>query len=166
MPRVVEIPVPSFDAVAVFHLSEQRGARVWRQDVKSRRCDSAFDCPVHRAGKDVAIVASRAENEAAIDHDPEGIQPADNLAIAASEVLTLAGAYETVTRERFESHEQASQTDSSSPFDQVVTQDRINCGGSLKNAAHAFHSTEQLAREPGIPKKMIIQKVQVLARQA
>src|SRR5215475_6229823 len=108
MPRVVEIPVQSFETVALRHLSEDRGAGVWRQNVKSRRGDSALDCPVDSAGEDVAIVPIQAKNKTAIDHDPEAIQPAADFAITAAKVLTFAGAPQTASRERFEPYEQTS----------------------------------------------------------
>src|SRR6266496_5431508 len=102
MPRVVKVPVASFDPVARGHLSKQRRAGIRSENVKCGGRDSGLDGPVHRAGKDVIVVSVQTEDEAAVDHDSEAVEFAHHLTIVSSEVLSFAGAFEAAARKCFE----------------------------------------------------------------
>src|SRR5262249_48508969 len=135
-------------------------------DVKGSRCDPSLDGPVYGAGEDVAVVSVQAEDEAAVDHDAEAIEPAHHLAVATAEVLALASAFEAAAGKRFEPDEQAPQSCGCRFFDQIIAQDRVDRCGCLKHAAHPLHAAEQISHEPGIPEKVIVQEVEVSAGKA
>src|SRR5262245_55266448 len=102
LPGVVEIPVVYRDAILCRHFCEKRGPRIRREDVKGRGRYSGFNRPIDRARKYIAVVSVEAEDEAAIDHDSETVQPPHNFTIAAPEVLAFAGNLQAVARKRFE----------------------------------------------------------------
>ena len=116
--------------------------------------------------EDIAVVSVQAEDEAAVDHDAEAVEPAHDLAIAAAEVLALAGALEAAAGKRFEADKQTSQTGGSRLFDHIIAQDRVDCCGALKDAAHPSHAAEEISREPRIPEEMIVQEVEMPAGKA
>ena len=92
---------------------------------------------------------------------PRLVEPAHHLAVAAAEVLALAGAREAAGDERFESDEQAPQPRGRGLFDQVVVAGSSPPCGRLEDAAHPAHAAEQIAGEPGVPEEMIVQEVEV-----
>src|SRR5205807_8155638 len=106
------------------------------------------------------------KDEATVDHDPKAVESANDFAVIPAEVLALARAFQATARKRFETYEETSQTGGCRFFDQIVAQDRIDSGGALKDAAHPLHAAEQLAREPGISEKMIVEKIKMPARKA
>src|SRR5438552_970319 len=134
--------------------------------MKSGRRDPGLDGPVYGAAEDIAVVSVQAEDEAAVDHDAEAVEFADYFAVIPAEILALAGACEAAARKRFEANEQTSQTGGGRLFDQIIAQDRIDRGGSLKDAAHSLHAAEQISREPGISEKVIVEEVEMPAGKA
>ncbi len=166
MARVVEVPVPRFDPVTLGHVGEQRSTGVRRQNVEGGRGDANFDGPVYGATEDLRTVSVEAEDEAAVDHDAEAVEPAYDLAIVAAEVLALAGALEAARGERFEPNEQAPESCRRRVFDAIIAQDRVDSCGCLKDAAHSFHAAEEISGEPGIPEEMIVQEVEMSAGKA
>ncbi len=165
MPRVVEVPVARFDPVLRGHVREKSRAGVRRQNVKGGRRDSGLDGPVYGAGEDLRTVSVQAEDEAAIDHDAEAVEFADYFAVIPAEILALAGTCEAVAGKRFEADKQTSETGSGGLFDQIVAQDRVDGCGSLKDAAHSLHAVEEISRKPGIPEKVIVEKIEMSPRQ-
>src|SRR3989442_296436 len=134
--------------------------------MKRGRSDPDFDGPVHSAPEDVSVVSVQPEDEAAVDHDAEAVESAHNFAVIPAEVLSLSGALEAPARKRFESHEQTSQTGGGRIFDQIVAQNRVDGRCSLKDAAHPPYSAEQIARESGIPEKVIVEEIEMSAGKA
>src|ERR1043166_6654281 len=67
---------------------------------------------------------------------------------------------------RLSSLRKTSQTGGGRIFDQIVAQNRVDRSCSLKHAAHSLHAAEQIAREPGISEKMIVEKVEMPPRQS
>ena len=163
--RVVQVPVPRNDSVLCGHVGEQRSTWVRRQHVESGRGDSNLDGPVYSPSEDVRVISVQTEYEAAVNHDAEAVEPADYVTVTAAEVLPLPGAFEAPVGKSLKPNEQASQTGGGGLFDQIVAQDRVDRCGSLKNAAHSSHAAEEIAREPGIPQEMIVQKVEMPPRQ-
>src|SRR2546430_3811291 len=110
MARVVEVPVARFDPVTCGHVGEQCCPGVRRQNVEGGRGDSNLTSPVNGADEDITVISIQAEDEAAVDQDAEAVEPAHYLAIAAAEILALAGALEAAAGKRFEANKQTSQT--------------------------------------------------------
>ena len=50
-------------------------------------------------------------------------------------------------------------------LDQVVAQDRVDGGCALEQPIHAAHAVEQRAPESSIAQQMIVEKIEMAARQ-
>ena len=86
--------------------------------------------------------------------------------IVASEVLAFVATAEIFLGEGFKSDEDAAQAGFGGAFDEVSAEDGIDSGCTLKQAAHAFHSREKSFREVTIAEEMVVEEVQMTARQA
>ena len=115
-----EIPVPRFHPVACVHLGEQSSTGVRRQNVEGGGRNSNLDGPVNGEGEYVPVISIQAEDEAAINHDAEAIESADNFGVAAPEILALARALEARIGKRFEASKQTSQTGVCRFFDKII----------------------------------------------
>ena len=91
----------------------------------------------------VLVVLVHAEDEAAVDHDAEAVQPVGDGGVVAAEVLALVAAREIAGRERLEADEQAAQPGFGGALDQVAAQDRVDRRRALEQTAHAAHALEQ-----------------------
>ena len=60
---------------------------IGRQDVKCGGFDTLTDGPVHRPLEDVRTVVVHPEDETAIDHHAELVQPADRSIVVATHIL-------------------------------------------------------------------------------
>ena len=165
LPCVIAIPVVGDEPALRGHPRVGRRAGIRRQDMERRGRDSALHGPVDGPREDVRAVSIQAEDEAAVDHDAEIVEPADDPLVVAPEVLPFVGVLQTARREAFESDEQAAQSRRRGILDQVVPQDRVHGRRPLEDAAHPPHATEQVAREPYVAEQMVIEKVEMPAWQ-
>jgi len=166
MPGVVRVPVARGDPALRGHVLEQRGTGVRRQDVERGRGDPALNSPVDRSGEHVRILAVQTEDEASIDQDAEVIEPPDDVAIVAAQVLPLAGAGQAAGRERLESDEEAPESRRRRVFDDVIAQDGIDGRGPLEHTPHSPHAAEQIPREARIAQEMVVEEIEVAARES
>ena len=105
------------------------------------------------------------EHEAAVDHHAEIVQPADRRAVVASQVLILALLGEVVDVQRFEADEQAAQPGVHRSLEKPRQQNRIDRAGRLPETAHAAHAVEQCRGKAPVAEQMIVEKVEMPARQ-
>jgi hypothetical protein len=77
--------------------------------MEGRRRDAVLDRPVDGAGKDIGIIVVHAEDEAAIDHDSEAMQPLGHRLVVASQILQLVAAPQVIRRQGLEPDEDAAQ---------------------------------------------------------
>jgi len=92
--RVVEIPVVGDQPMLRGHARMERSPRVRRQDVEGRGRDAALDCPIDGTREDVAVFSVEPEDEAAVDHHAQVVEPADHALVVASEILPFVGVLE------------------------------------------------------------------------
>src|SRR5262245_50334901 len=147
------------------HPLEEFRSGVGRLDVEGRRGDALFDRPVDSSPEDIAIVAVHAEDEAAVDHDAEVMQTARDLRVVAAEILPLVALFEIRREERFEADKQAAQAGSRRVLDQVSIENRIDGGSALEQTVHPPHAVEERAGEPAIAEQMIVEEIEMTARQ-
>ena len=107
--RVVQIPVVRRDAPLRLHTRVQRGAGIRRQDVERRRLDPLGDRPVHRAVEHRLVIRIHAEDETAVDHHAEAVQPPDRGGVVAVEILKLVLLAQVAWVERLEADEQTAE---------------------------------------------------------
>ena len=77
MARVIEIPVTRGDAAIGFHAREESRAGIRRLNVIRRRRQTVLDSPFDRPLEDRLVIVIHTEDEAAVDHDAEVVQPLD-----------------------------------------------------------------------------------------
>src|SRR3984893_3439398 len=85
--RVVQVPVAGDDASLAAHLRIKPGARVRGLDVKGSGGDTVGNGPIDSAPEYVFAIVVHAEDEAAVDHDSDRMQPVRNSFVIASQVL-------------------------------------------------------------------------------
>jgi len=124
-----------------------------------------FDCPIHRASKDIPFVVVHPEHEAAIDHDAEAVQPFGDSGVIAAEILPFIAAGEIAGGERFESHEETSKSSGRRALDQIAAENRIDRGRALEQPAHPAHALEQRFAESSVAQQMVVEKIEMPARQ-
>src|SRR5213595_3224636 len=90
MTCVVEIPIAGFDTVTRSHLREERCAGIRCENVKGRGGNAILDGPIDGPSEHIPVITVQTENKAAVNHNPQVIQPARHLAITAPKILTLA----------------------------------------------------------------------------
>ena len=130
------------------------------------RCNAILHAPVHGPSEDVGVIAVQTEDKAPVNHDPDVIEPSDDLPIAPAEILALAGAGQGAGRKRLESDEYAAESRGRRLFDKVVAKNGVYGCRPLKDAAHTSHTLEQRSGETGMPKQMIVEEVEMATRQA
>src|SRR5258705_13357513 len=105
--------------------------------------DSCFNSPINRATKDFAAIAVKTEHKAAIDHDARAFKSADDFAVVSTEVLSFACILKRVVRKSFKTYEQAAQSGCCRILDQIIAENRINCGSALEHSVHSSHPLEK-----------------------
>ena len=165
VPGVVLVPVAGQDPALGLHSREQACAGVRRLDVKRRGRDAMLDRPIHRPLEHIRTVVIHAEDEAAVDHDAEVVQPLRDGGIVAAEILALVAACQVRRRQRLESDKNASKSGLRGPLDEVAAKNGIHGRGPLKEPTHAAHAVEERACELRVAEKVVVQKVEVAARQ-
>jgi hypothetical protein len=103
--------------------------------MEGRRGDAVLDRPVDGTGKDIGMIVVHAEDEAAVDHDSEAMQPLGHRLVVASQILQLVAAPEIVRRQCHESDEDAAQPRFRGALDQVTVQNGIDCRRTLEQSA-------------------------------
>ena len=166
VPRVVEVPVAVPDAAVLLHAIEERRARIGREDVEGRGLDPLLDGPAHGAVEDTRVVLVHAEDEAAVHHHAQAVQPPDRLRVVAVEVLDLALGAEARGIERLEADEEAAQARLHRLLEQRRLQDRAHGPRRLPDALHPPHPLEERRGEAHVAEQVIVQEVEVAAGKA
>ena len=128
--------------------------------------DALLDRPVHRPFEDVIVIVVHPEDEAAVDHDAEAVQPAGHGGVVASEILAFVAQREVARRERLEPDEQAAQPGFRGALDQIASEHGIDRRCALEQPPHSPHALEQRRRKPSVPEQMIVEEVEVPAGQS
>src|SRR6185312_13672101 len=164
LPGIVLVPVAGEDSALRLHTVEQSRTRIRGQDMKGTRGQRIFHRPVHRPPKYVRFVGVEPEDKTAVDHDAERMKPLDGLFVVLTDVLALIALDKTRPAERFEAHEDASETGFRGFFNQVAFQDRVDGGSALEDPVHALHSLEEARGKPLMPEQMIVQEIEMSSR--
>ena len=162
---IVFVPVARQDPAFGLHPREQACPGVRRLDVKRRGRDAVLHRPIHRPLEHVRAVVIHPEDEAAVDHDAEVVQPLRDRGIVAAEILTLVAAGQVRRGQRLEPDKDASESGLRGPLDEVAAKDRIHGRGTLEESAHAAHAVKKGGREFRVAEKVVVKKVEVTARQ-
>ena len=161
MTGVEEVPVARDHPPFGLHAGEQSRAGIRRLDVKRRGRDAVLDRPIHGPPEHIGVVVVHAEDEAAVDHDAERVQPAGHGRVVPAEVLSLVALHQIAGRERLESDEDAAEPGLGRALDQIATKDRVHRRRTLEEPAHAAHAVEQRRREVRIAQQVIVEKVEM-----
>ena len=108
--RVVARPVAVQESTFRFELTEQRRARVGRQDVERRALQALGLDPVHEFRETIRVIVVEAQYEAAVDLDAVVVQQGDALCVFLRPRRFLARVREVGPAEGFEAHEDAGAT--------------------------------------------------------
>src|SRR5262249_39128674 len=163
--RVVAIPVAGQEPAVGYGTGEQSRTGVRRLNVKRRGRDPLLDRPIHRPPEHALVIVVHAEDEAAVDHDAEAVQPPRDGRIVTPEVLAFVASGEVGRRKRLEADEQTAQSRLGGALDDIVAEDRVDGGRALKKASHAAHAVEERGGKAAIAEEMIVEEVEVAARQ-
>ena len=93
------------------------------------------------------------------------MQAARHGGIVAAQVLALVRPRQIGRRQGLEADEEASQAGGGGALDQIALKNGIHCGGALEQAPHPAHAIEQRGREAAIAEQVIVEEVEVAARQ-
>ena len=167
MAGVVEIPVARRRCdPRSSHAREQPRARIRRLDVKRRRRDAVLDRPVHRPPEHVLIVVVHAEDEAAVDHDAEAVQPVGDGRVVAAQILALVAAARGCRASGSRSRRRGC---AARPRPPARSDRRAGSESTVaapwNRPAHAAHAVEQRLAEAAIAEEMIVEEIQMAARQ-
>src|SRR5262249_61878232 len=113
-----------------------------------------FHPPLSRRPAHALVFGVQAEDEAAVDHDAEAVQPPRDGRIVTPEVLAFVASGEVGRRKRLEADEQTAQSRLGGALDDIVAEDRVDGGRALKKAAHAAHAVEERAGQAAIAEEM------------
>src|SRR5215469_15565174 len=105
------------------------------------------------------------ENKAAVDHHAKTVQAPDGFPIIPVQVLELALSFQVRLVCGFKADEQAAEATVNRLLDQSRREDGVHCAGGLPDTTHAFHAVKQRSRESAVAKKMVVQKVEMAARE-
>jgi len=165
VPRVVLVPVARQDPAFGLHPRKQPCAGVRCLDVKRRGRDAVLDRPIHRPLEHVRAVVIHPEDEAAVDHDAKVVQPLRDGGVVAAEILALVAAGQVRRGQRLEPDKDAAESGLRGPLDEVAAKDRIHGRGTLEETPHATQAVKERGCELGVAEKVVIEKVEVAARQ-
>jgi hypothetical protein len=132
--------------------------------VERRRLDAVRDRPVDGAREHGAVVGIHPENEAAVDHHTEVVNPAYGGGVVPLQVLVLPLFGKVRRVQGFKADEQAAQPGGDRAFEEIWGEDRVDGSSRLPQPSHAAHAIEQRRREPPVAEQVVIEKVQVTAR--
>ena len=147
MSCVVQVPVARHDAALLLHAGEQPRAGIRCLDVEGRRRNAVLDRPVHGPSKHIVVIVIHTEDEAAVDHDPQIVEPIRHGRVVTAQVLALVAADEIAGCEGLEPDEQAAKAGRRGPLDQIATEDRVDGRGPLKEPVHPAHAVKQRPAE-------------------
>jgi hypothetical protein len=132
VPGVVLVPVAGQNPALGLHSREQPCAGVRRLDVERCGRDAMLHRPIDRSLEHVGVVVIHPEDEAAVDHDAEVVQPLRDGSVVAAEILTLIAAGKVRRRQRLEPDKNASESRLRGPLDDVAAKNRVHGSGTLK----------------------------------
>ena len=89
---------------------KQSRAWIWSLNVKGRGGDAVLDRPFDRARENSLVVFVHPEDEAAVDHHPETVQPTNRRGIVAAQVLILPLLRQVRGIQRFKANEETSKS--------------------------------------------------------
>jgi hypothetical protein len=164
--RIVEVPVRRGDTALGREVRVQRRAGVRREDVECSGLDALLDGPLHRAVEDGLIILVHAEDETRVHHHTKIVQPAHRFGVVLRAVLQLVLRAQVLRTQGFEADEQAAQPARRGLLDQAGMEYRSYRRAGLPQPPHAAHPLEERGREARIAKHVIIQEVEMAARQA
>lgn len=125
-----------------------------------------LDGPVHGPSKHVIVVVVHPEDEAAVDHDPQAMEPIGHGRIVAAQVLALVATDEIAGREGFEPDEEAAKAGGCGSLDQIAAKHGVDGRRSLEKPVHPAHPVEQRAAEALIAEQMIVEEIEMPPGQA
>ena len=100
--------------------------------MERRGRDAVLDRPVDGSPKHVLVVVVHAEDEAAVDHDSELVQPVGDGRVVAAQVLALVAACQVPRSQRLEADEEAAQAGVGGSLDQIAAKNRVDRRRALK----------------------------------
>src|SRR5262249_39649454 len=159
-------PVAGGYATLGDHATVERRPRVRRQDMEGRCLNRMLDGPFHRSRKDRLVVAVHAEDKTAVDHDAQIVETTNRSGVVAAQILKLPLLGQVCWTERLEADEKTAEAGLDGSLEKVGGQHCVHGAGGLPQAAHAAHPVEESGRESTITKEVIVEKVQMSARQA
>src|SRR4051794_35781145 len=165
LPGVVAVPVVVEEPARVAHAVVQARAGIGGEDVEGGGLHPVPDRPLDRTVEDARVVVVHPEHEAAVDHDAEVVQAADHRRVVAVDVLPLALVEEIGAVDGLEADEQAAQARLHRLLQQAGPQDGLHRAGGLPQPSHPAHALEQGAGEAGVAEQVVVEEVQVAARQ-
>lgn len=163
--RVVPVPVAVDHPPGLDHAVVQARAGIRGQDVERGGLDPLGHRPLHGPVEHARVVLVHPEHEAAVHHHPVLVQAPDHLGVVPVDVLPLALLGEVPGVDGLKAHEQAAQTRLDRLLQQPGPQHRLDGPRGLPQPSHAAHPVEQGPRETGIAEQVVVQEVQMAARQ-
>jgi hypothetical protein len=134
--------------------------------VKGGRRDAMLDCKVDGAAEDIGVVIIHTENEAAVDHDSQAMEPFRYSVVVAARILPFVAPGEIGRGERFQSDKKTAQASLGRFFDEIAGKNRIDRRSALEQTVHAAQTFEERARESAVAQQMIVEEVKVPAGRA
>src|SRR5437667_4620759 len=98
--------------------------------------------PIDGACEDAFVVVIHAENEAAVDHHSQVMEPADCGVVIAIQVLPLVVIAKVGGADGLKAHEQAAEATCCGFFQEIWSQHRVHCSRRLPQSSHATHAVE------------------------
>src|SRR5262249_8119229 len=133
--------------------------------MESRCLDPLIDRPFNCAIEDRVVIIVHPENETAVDHYAQTMQPLDGFSVIAVQVLILVLFAQVRGIERLKTDEQTSQSAFDGLLQQVGGEYGFDSARRLPQPTHAFHSVKQRRGEPGVAEKVVVKEVQMAPRQ-
>src|SRR5262245_15061353 len=94
------------------------------------------------------------------------MEPSYCFTIIGVQVLSFSLPSQIADVRRFETDEQTAQPAIDGLFDQVRLTHGIDCARRLPKSPHAAHAVEESGRELGVAEEVVVQEVEVPARQS
>ena len=133
--------------------------------MKGRRGDAVLDGPIHGPLKHVLVIVVHPEDEAAVDHDPQVMEPIRHGRIVAAQVLALVAADEIAGCEGLEPDEQAAKPGGRGPLDQIAAQHGVDGRRPLEEPVHPAHAVEERPAEALVAEQMVVEEIEVASGQ-
>jgi len=99
--------------------------------------------PIHGAPEYVFAIVIHAEDEAAVDHDSQRMQPVGNRFVIPPKVLSFVAARQVAGSQGLKAYEDAAQSGFCSLFNQVSAQNGVHGCRTLEQPPHPLHAGEE-----------------------